>query len=209
MPEASLTHRAHLPDGAGPHPALVLVHGWQGNERVMEAFHSSLPAPTALFYPRAPFEAGPGYGWFLKSGREGDETFAVGLAALRGFVAGLPLAYPAVDAARITLMGFSQGAAISAALLLAAPELARGAALLAGLLPDQAAAWATPGRLAGKPVFMAHGTRDDVLPVTAARAARDALAGAGAAVTYHEYPIGHKLSAQGMRDLTAWLRARV
>ncbi len=56
---------------------------------------------------------------------------------------------------------------------------------------------------------MAHGTRDDVLPVTAARAARDALAGAGAAVTYHEYPIGHKLSAQGMRDLTAWLRARV
>lgn len=204
MPPLSLTHRAHLPEGAGPFPALVLVHGWQGNEQVMDAFHSVLPAGAARFNPRAPFAAGPGFGWFLDRGRAGDDTFPAGLEALRAFVAGLPRAYP-VDPDRITLMGFSQGAAIGAALLLAAPALARGAALLAGVLPDQAAAWAAPDRLAGKPIFMAHGTRDDILPVTDARAARAVLAGAGAALTYHEYPIGHKLSAQGMRDLKGWL----
>jgi phospholipase/carboxylesterase len=92
-----------------------------------------------------------------------------------------------------------------AALTLSAPELVRGAALLAGFLPEPALAWAVPGRLAGRRVFIAHGQKDETVPVAAARHARAALTEAGAAVTYGEYPLGHKLSAQGMRDLKTWL----
>ena len=35
--------------------------------------------------------------------------------------------------------------------------------------------------------------------------AREALAQTGAAITYREYVVGHKMTAQGMRDLAAWL----
>ena len=56
---------------------------------------------------------------------------------------------------------------------------------------------------------MAHGTADETLTVAQARVAREALAGAGAEVDYHEYEgVGHKLNAQGVRDLTGWLAAR-
>lgn len=213
MTPLNLTYRSRLPDPAGPRrldgdlrPAVVLVHGWLGNEHVMWAFEKALPPAAAVFSPRAPYAVEAGFGWSAE--RADSASFSQGLAALKDFVAGLPAAYP-VDPRRIVLVGFSQGAALSAALALAAPELIRGAALLAGFLPPSAQPWAAPGRLAGKPVFMAHGDRDETVSVAAARQAREALAGAGALVTYGEYPIGHKLSAQGMRDLTAWLEAHV
>ena len=199
MASLNLTFRSRLPasDAGGLAPAIIMVHGWLGNEDVMWAFESTLPRGAAVFSPRAPFAAQSGYGWMLDSDAA---SFEMGLAALHEFVVGLPAAF-AVDPARLVLMGFSQGAALA----LSAPELARGAALLAGFLPDQALAWAAPGRLAGRRILNLHGERDETIPVEAARRARAVLAEAGASLTYGEYPVGHKLSAQGMRDLKAWL----
>ncbi|MBL8057174.1 MAG: dienelactone hydrolase family protein [Anaerolineales bacterium] len=201
MAPLNLTFRSRLPDQPGLAPAVVMVHGWLGNEDVMWAFESTLPAGAAVFSPRAPLPVQSGYGWMLP---EDPGSFQRGLDALREFVTGLPAAYP-VDPARLVLMGFSQGAAMAGALLLAAPELARGAAMLAGLLPEPAVAWAAPGRLAGRRLLILHGEHDETIPVDAARRARAVLTAAGAAVTYAEYPVGHKLSAQGMRALRAWL----
>jgi phospholipase/carboxylesterase len=102
-------------------------------------------------------------------------------------------------------MGFSQGAAMSNALLLSDPPLVAAVASLAGFLPEAARRWLQPGRLAGKSVFIAHGTADTTVPAARALAARDALQTAGADVDYHDYPAAHKLNAQGMRDLKDWL----
>jgi phospholipase/carboxylesterase len=64
--------------------------------------------------------------------------------------------------------------------------------------------------LSGKQVFTAHGTDDETVPLPFARAARNDLTRAGAEVAYHEYEgVGHKLNAQGMRDLSEWLAARL
>ncbi len=116
----------------------------------------------------------------------------------------LPEVYP-VDASRIVLMGFSQGAAMCYALTLASPTVVAATAALAGFLPDLARQWIIPGRLDGKPIFIVHGLNDTTVPIEEAVRAREALALAGANVSYHEYAIGHKLSAQGMRDLKVWL----
>ena len=102
-------------------------------------------------------------------------------------------------------MGFSQGAAMSNALLLSDPPLIATVASLAGFLPEVARRWVQPGRLAGKSVFIAHGTDDTTVPAERALAARDALQTAGATVEYHDYPIAHKLNPQAMRDLKDWL----
>ncbi len=50
--------------------------------------------------------------------------------------------------------------------------------------------------LTGFPVAIAHGTLDPVIPVDFSRAARDALAAAGADVTYNESPVGHTIDPQ-------------
>jgi phospholipase/carboxylesterase len=183
------------------------VHGWQGDERVMGIFERTVPSGVAIVSPRAPLEVEAGsYGWFRVEG--GEPFFWDALAALETFVRGLPLAYP-IDPRRVLLMGFSQGAGMSFGLLCQAPDLIMGVAGLAGFLPEPAARQLSPGRLAGKPVFLAHGTLDEKVPVALARSARQALAGAGAVVQYHEYlDVAHKMNAQGVRDLTRWMAAQ-
>jgi phospholipase/carboxylesterase len=188
-------------------PAVVMVHGWQGDEKVMSIFERTLPAGVAVVYPRAPLAMNNGgYGWYQPV--DDDAAQLAGLAALGEFVAGLPAAYP-LDPQRLILMGFSQGAAMSNALLLSEPQWVMAVASLAGFLPQAARPWVQPGRLAGKSVFIAHGIADTTVPTARAHEARDALQAAGATVEYHEYPIGHKLNAQGMRDLKDWLARQV
>jgi predicted esterase len=41
--------------------------------------------------------------------------------------------------------------------------------------------------------------------VAQARAASEALRAAGAEVDYHEYEVGHKMSAEGMRAMKGWV----
>jgi phospholipase/carboxylesterase len=200
----NLEHRAHMPQGAAGQrwPAVVMVHGWLGNENVMSVFERTLPEGVGIISPRAPFEiAADSYGWFKL---DQPDTFAPGLAALEALVRGLPEAYP-LDPARLLLMGFSQGAAMCFSLLLKEPALVPAVAGLAGFLPREAQPWAAPGRLAGRRVLVAHGTEDDTVPVARSREAAEALRAAGAAVDYREYAVGHKLNAQGMKDLKAWL----
>lgn len=202
VPDLNLIHRARLPEGVTRPPVIVLVHGWLGNETVMSVFEQAMPRRAALFYPRGPHVAGGGFGWYSEPPEA--ETFAQGLGALREFITRLPEAY-AVDATRLSLVGFSQGAAMCSALTLTAPGQVTALAMLAGFLPTLARPLVQPGRLMGKRVFIAHGLQDETVSIEQAQSAREAMLHAGAEVTYHESHTGHKLSAQAMRDLKHWL----
>jgi predicted esterase len=50
-----------------------------------------------------------------------------------------------------------------------------------------------------------HSIDDDIVPVTLAHEARSALEARKAFVEYHEYPGGHKVAAQGMKNITRWI----
>lgn len=202
MPELNLPYRSRVPEGATRPPAIVMVHGWLGDETVMWVFEHALPRQAALFSPRGPFIADGGFGWYSES--QDQESFTQGVSALREFITRLTDTH-SIDPTRIVLMGFSQGAAISSALTLTAPEQVTGLAMLAGFLPTLARPMLEPGKLAGKPVFIAHGAEDETVPIERARRAREALLRAGADVTYGEYAVGHKMSSQGLRDLKQWL----
>jgi phospholipase/carboxylesterase len=217
MPNAAaglnLVHRVSLPATAGAagarFPAVVMVHGWLGNETVMGIFERTIPLGVVVVSPRAPVDANAdakSFGWFPLV--EDEAGFQSGLVALREFVRSLPQAYP-VDVARVMLMGFSQGAAMCYALMASDPVLSAGVAGLAGFLPEPARAWLTPGRLEGKSIFISHGTQDATVPVEQARLACAAFEQAGADVECHEYVVGHKLNAQGMSDLKHWLASHL
>ncbi|MEP7358925.1 MAG: PHB depolymerase family esterase, partial [Anaerolineales bacterium] len=182
-----LVHRSHLPPLAGGQlaPAVVMVHGWGGDEKVMAIFERLVPPAAAIISPRAPLDMHDGgFNWYQPVDDEPAQL--KGLESLRAFVAGLPGPYR-IDPNRMVLVGFSQGAAMSAALLLSDPPLVLAVASLAGFLPSAAQRWVQPGRAAGRSVFMAHGSADTTVPIARAQAARDALQTAGAQVAYHEY----------------------
>lgn len=201
-----LAHRVRQPDGAGPHPTIVLLHGRSGDEDVMWLLERALPPHCLVAAPRAivPDPAG-GYAWHPRRPHEWPSVplFDQAVAAVEQFVRGLPVAYGA-DPNRICLMGFSQGAATALATALQHPGLVRAIVSLVGFMPtgvDPVQALVT---LADLPVFMAVGQHDEVIPLDVARAAAQVLRDAGAGLTYREYDTGHKLSRAGIDDVRQW-----
>ena len=207
-PVLNLIHRVRIPptESSARLPAVVLLHGWTGNETAMRVFQPAVPPEAIAISPRGMVAAEEGFGWVDR--RANGASYAAGVNALREFVRGLPAVYP-VNPARVVLVGFSQGAAVGLSLAITTPELVSGVAVLAGYLPDWAQMQITPAGLAGRPVFIGHGTKDTTVTLAAAALMREALEAAGADVTYHEYPTEHKVNRQGLKDLKQWLAGHV
>jgi phospholipase/carboxylesterase len=99
-----------------------------------------------------------------------------------------------IEASVFDVMGFSQGAAVSSVLAFMYPERIRKTGLLAGFVPKGLEEQLTQRPLEGKPFFVAHGTKDERVPIARARASIALLERAGAQVTYCEDAVGHKVS---------------
>jgi phospholipase/carboxylesterase len=191
-----------------PHAALiVMLHGLSGDENVMWIFDHALPREATVIAPRALYasEFG-GYSWARSVMRDDLDNvdYQAALEVLPRFVAEVIALYEG-DPQRVIVMGFSQGAAVSYAYSLLHPESLRGVIALAGFLPDSSDA------LSATPVLphylILHGTHDEAVPIDRAREARSVLESRGAIVEYHEHRVGHKVSAQGMKEMTRWITA--
>jgi phospholipase/carboxylesterase len=208
LDKLGLIHRVRIPEADGPHPTLVMLHGLQGTEDVTWIFARAAGPQCLIVTPRAPFQAQEGYRWSdLGPEAEGEsELFGEGESRLKTFVQNLSSVYP-VDPARILLLGFSQGAAMSYTLAASNPRAIIGVAGLSGFIPQHLAA--NLPEFEGLPILMLHGTEDATIPIAVARRNRDQLAAAGASVSYHESAVGHKISSSGMTELKQWIKERL
>ncbi len=209
-------------------PLIVMLHGLSGDENAMWLFDRALPRLANAIAPRALFASSwGGYSWTRSAEpRDLDDVdFSEAIEALQDFIPEMIQRYEA-DPQRVIVMGFSQGAALSYALSLAAPEMIGGTIALAGFMPGdgQHPTWRAAQPTAGtrrerkaratesKEAFrqwgylIIHGLYDEEVPIDRARQARAVLEARGAAIEYHEYPIGHKVPAQGLRDIQQWLK---
>jgi phospholipase/carboxylesterase len=189
----------------GSQRVLLLLHGWTGDENVMWVFTRSLPPDYWIISPRGPVQAPSGYGWaFHPSDRLSRvDDFQDVIPNLLDHVDGW-LKDLKVDAQSLNLMGFSQGAALAYSLLISRPDRILKTAALAGFLPEGSNRRLYPDLLAGKEVFIAHGSRDVTVPVEEARNSAKQLEAAGASVIYCEDNTGHKLSVSCQKGLTTF-----
>ncbi len=178
----------HVPAGglAGPAPLVLVLHGAGGDA---EAGLGLLRAPAderglVLLAP-----ASRGSTWDAIAGGYGPDVTGVdrALAAVLGTVP--------VDPQRIAVAGFSDGASYALGLGLANGGLFRRVvAFSPGFVP--------PGPRTGRPpVFVSHGTGDDVLPID--RTSREivpALRDDGYEVTYREFDGGHVVPPEVARE---------
>jgi phospholipase/carboxylesterase len=113
-----------------------------------------------------------------------------------------------VPADRIVLAGFSQGGAIALHTALREPRALGGVMALSTYLPLAAtlAAERTAAN-ARVPIFMAHGTADNVLPLGLGESSRRALEALGYEVEWHAYPMAHSLCLEEVSAIAAWLGA--
>ena len=112
-----------------------------------------------------------------------------------------------IPASRIILAGFSQGCAMTLQTGMRHPEKLAGMLCLSGYLPlaTAVAGERTPESLA-TPVFMAHGTHDNVVPFARARESKEMLVSLGYQVEWHAYPMQHSLCLEEVQDISAWLK---
>ncbi|MCB9422303.1 MAG: dienelactone hydrolase family protein [Ardenticatenaceae bacterium] len=206
----SLVHRVQLPQNAGPHRTVVMLHGRAGNEDVMWVFAKTIPSDWLIIAPRA-IEIDPdgGFSWRLRAQDEWPtlDQFDEAVTAVTQFIHALPNLYNA-DPAHIYLMGFSQGAAVSYAVAMRNPGLVQGIAGLVGFIPTRCDSALDASPLADLPIFMAVGKRDPLIPPERAAGCAQTLVMAGSNLEYHEYDTGHKLNHTGMQDLTSWWAER-
>ncbi|MFC0254276.1 alpha/beta hydrolase [Massilia consociata] len=112
-----------------------------------------------------------------------------------------------IPASRIILAGFSQGCAMTLQTGMRHPEKLAGMLCLSGYLPlaTSVASERTEESL-DTPIFMAHGTHDNVVPFARARESKDVLVSLGYQVEWHEYMMQHTLCLEEVQDISKWLR---
>lgn len=212
----SLVHRLRRPvTPNGQPPLLLLLHGVGSNEDDLFGLESELDTRFVVVSARGPYTLGPGsYAWFqVRFGPEGPiinpQQAEASRKALLKFVDEAVAAYD-IHPAQVYLMGFSQGAIMSASLALTEPEKFAGAVLMSGrILPEVHDQFASAQRLARLPILLIHGTQDATLPIPYGRASRDLLTRLDVQLQYHEFQMGHQVSAASLSVVQAWLADRL
>ena len=158
-----------------PMPLVVALHGGSGHGRgfLWSWLADARSHGCLLLAPTSREET-----WSLM----GPDLDTANLEAMIDYVAGR---WP-VDRARILLTGMSDGGTFSWVAGLRDPSPFTHLAPVAGAFHPLLLEGASASRLAGLPVYLVHGALDWMFPVDVARVARDALAAAGADVTYRE-----------------------
>ncbi len=184
---------------------LLLIHGFTGDENSMWVFARDLPTSYWVVAPRAPYAAAQGgYSWRLPQFETLNQFSLEQLRAAAEALIRLVDEYSAsskLEASTFDVMGFSQGAAMSSLLAFLHPERIRKVGILAGFVPGGLEELVSQHPLAGKPFFVVHGTKDQMVPIERARASIKVLERAGANVTYCEDEVGHKVSVTCLRAL--------
>ncbi len=193
-------------------PAIILLHGYGSNEEDLFSFATELPDEYYIISARAPYYMMYGsYAWYAIN-FDADENKFSDLDQARSsrdliveFVDECIAKY-AIDAKKVTLIGFSQGAILSSAVALSYPEKVNRVVALSGYLNTEIASEEyLKNELSKIKFFVSHGTVDQVIPVDWARKTKPTLEKLGIDVIYKEYPIGHGVSPQNFYDFKDWL----
>ena len=215
-----LLENIEIETAPNPEIAVIWLHGLgaDGNDfvpLVNELDLSGLPGIRFVF-PHAktmPVTVNGGYvmrAWYDITGaeliRREDEG---GLRASQRDVEALIAREKArgIPASRIILAGFSQGCAMTLQTGMRHPEKLAGMLCLSGYLPlAGVVAQERSEESLATPIFMAHGTHDNVVPFARAQQSAQVLKELGYQVEWHQYTMQHTLCLEEVRDISAWLQ---
>jgi phospholipase/carboxylesterase len=155
----------------------------------------------------APWGYGPGWAWYRYLGRNRPEpqSFDTSMAALDELLAGLPETLP-VEPGPLVLGGFSQGGTMSVAFALQHPGRVSLTLNLSGFLADHPTVESALRKGSGERVFWGHGTGDPNIPFALAVEGRARLAESGVQLEERDYPIGHWIAPEELKDASEWIR---
>jgi phospholipase/carboxylesterase len=212
-----LTHTIYEPNGNGPFPTILTLHGRGANALDLLGLAPSICGGKFLVIcPQGPLETpvAPdtmGYAWYPMSlGGPPDVTAILSSQQkLQDFLDESLRRYP-IDAKKLVVLGFSQGGVMAYSLALPNPERFAALVVLSSWLPVELAAQLTrKDSVRSLPVLVQHGTQDNMIEIARARDSVERLRGLNLPLTYREYEMGHEIRPRSLVDLSAWLEEKV
>ena len=184
-------------------PVVILFHGRGSNAHEIMQLVPHLPQGIRYLAVDAPIGAGGNYAWFANRGigrpieeslRETTTWFTDWLDSYLD---------PAV---KPILIGNSGGGAFVGGLIGLDKNRYAGAGILYATLPWDAGIELAPGSFTDFPIFVAHGTSDNVIPADLlARTWEYLTTSSGAKLSAHRGPEGHGLSQDSLAKLNEWI----
>ena len=212
-----LLHCVYEPEGEGPHPTILALHGRGANAMDLLGLAPHLcGGGFRVICPQAPLEValGPGmtgYAWFPMSlgGEIDTAAFLSARDRLRTFLDQCAERY-AVGGGKLVLLGFSQGGGMAYSLGLSQPERFAGMCILSSWLREGTlSALGVADRVDSLPTLVQHGRRDELIEPARARLSIELLEKLQVPVEYREYDMGHEINSQSLGDLSGWLSEKV
>ncbi len=211
-----MDHPIEIETGPRPEVAVIWLHGLGADGHDFEPIvpELRLARPVRFIFPHAPvrpvtinngMRMRAWYDIFQFGGGPEDEAGIRASAALLGELISQQR-NKGIAASRIVLAGFSQGGAIVLQTGLRYAERLGGILALSTYLP-----------LAGKleqeksaqnqdlPIFMAHGTHDDIIPLAKAEASKGLLVKSGYQVDWRTYPMPHSVCPEEIGHISQFL----
>ena len=111
---------------------------------------------------------------------------------------------------KIVLAGFSQGGVIALNLGTRFEKSLAGIMSMSSYMsePEKLSAEAHSANK-NTPIFVAHGTHDDVVPIFMGNSAFKVLESNGYPATWHEYEMQHNVCMQQLNDISSWLQQKL
>lgn len=205
MTELSFIHRFE-PGVASSLDTLLLLHGTGGDEQDLLPVGAAIAPGASLLSPRGQvLEHGmPRFFRRLAEGVFDLPDLHARTTRLVEFITAATGEY-GFDPTRLHAVGFSNGANIAASLLLSYPRTLASAILLRPMVPFEPDIIPS---LAGRPVFIAAGEDDPIVPRANSERLADLLRRAGAEVEVTWSGGGHGLGRADLEACTAWWKAR-
>ena len=189
----------------------ILLHGRGSHKGDLQGLRFAFPTGTTLIMPQAPFHGlpwgyGPGWAWYRYLGEDqvDPDTLRTSLDALDALLDQLP-EIVGFSPATFTLGGFSQGGSLSLAYALENPDRVERLVNLSGFLIGNLDASVSLSAAENMKIFWAHGTEDISVPHRLAQGGRQRLTANGAELAVRDYRMGHGVTQEVIRDLSAWL----
>lgn len=110
-----------------------------------------------------------------------------------------------IPSERIIIAGFSQGGAVAYQTALAYPKPLAGIIALSTYFATEETIEPSASNKQ-LPIFIGHGTVDDVVQEVLGQKAKTALEGLDHDVSYHSYPIPHSVCMEEVADISQWIR---
>jgi phospholipase/carboxylesterase len=177
----------------------VLLHGRKAHAKTIFSIEGLLDPRLHVFALQAPYPIEDGFEWVQNH----DYSNTVSQEGIAETVRML-LNERNVDAERLYLLGFSQGAAMTIIMSLNGMLKVRGAVPMGGFLPKIVRSWNNISTTTK--FYIAHGDNDEEVPKERSIEANQFLLDHGIQSEFHEYKGRHKMSLSSLREIDDWLK---